>query len=150
MQNFNGIVLVDEAYIDFSKQESYLSKLKQYPNLIVSQTFSKAWGLAAARVGIAYANNPIISIFNKVKPPYNVSKLNQEAAIDALNNKVDFEKNKKIILDQKKWLEQALMELPVIKKIYPSDANFLLAETTNANSIYNQLVSQKVITHSAQ
>lgn len=146
MQNFNGIVLVDEAYIDFSKQESYLSKLKQYPNLIVSQTFSKAWGLAAARVGIAYANNPIISIFNKVKPPYNVSKLNQEAAIDALNNKVDFEKNKKIILDQKKWLEQALMELPVIKKIYPSDANFLLAETTNANSIYNQLVSQKVIT----
>ena len=75
-----------------------------------------------------------------------MSKLNQEAAIDALNNKVDFEKNKKIILDQKKWLEQALMELPVIKKIYPSDANFLLAETTNANSIYNQLVSQKVIT----
>lgn len=146
LQKFNGIVLVDEAYIDFSKQESYLSKLKEYPNLIVSQTFSKAWGLAAARVGIAYANQPIISIFNKVKPPYNVSKLNQEAAIEALNNEVDFEKNKKIILEQKVWLAQSLMELPIIKKIYPSDANFLLVETTDANSIYNELVSQQVIT----
>lgn len=146
LQKFNGIVLVDEAYIDFSKEESYLTKLKQYPNLIVSQTFSKAWGLAAARVGIAYANQPIISIFNKVKPPYNVSKLNQEAAIEALKNEIDFETNKKIILEQKVWLEKAFMELSLIKKIYPSDANFLLVETTDANSIYNQLVSQQVIT----
>lgn len=146
LQKFKGIVIVDEAYIDFSKQESYLLKLNQYPNLIVAQTFSKAWGLAAARVGIAYASESIISLFNKVKPPYNVSKLNQEAALDALANNAEFEKNKKIILDQKIWLEQALMELPIIKKIYPSDANFLLVETTDANSIYNQLVSQQVIT----
>ena len=146
LQKFSGIVLVDEAYIDFSKQESLLSKLNQYPNLIVSQTFSKAWGLAAARVGIAYASELIISIFNKVKPPYNVSKLNQDAAIDALKNELIFEKNKNTIIDQKVWLEQKLSELPIIKKIYPSDANFILVETSDANAIYKQLVDQHVIT----
>lgn len=146
LQKFNGIVLVDEAYIDFSKRESFLSKIKQYPNLIVLQTFSKAWGLAAARVGTAYANQPIISLFNKVKPPYNVSKLNQEAAIEALKNEFDFEKNKGIILEQKIWLEQALIGLPVIKKVYPSDANFLLVETIEADFVYHRLVSQQVIT----
>jgi histidinol-phosphate aminotransferase len=146
LQKFNGIVLVDEAYIDFSDQPSFLNLLSQYPNLIIAQTFSKAWGLAAARVGIAYASASIISIFNKVKPPYNVSKLNQEAALVALNNENEFEKNKKIILDQKLWLEKELLDLPIIKKLYPSDANFILVETTDANSIYDQLVGMQVIT----
>lgn len=146
LQKFNGIVLVDEAYIDFSIHDSFLSKLNQYPNLIVAQTFSKAWGLASARVGIAYSSASVISIFNKVKPPYNVSKLNQDAALDAIANKAEFEKNKKIILEQKNWLEKELKSSPLIKKIYPSDANFILVETTDANSIYNQLVAQQVIT----
>lgn len=146
LQNFNGIVLVDEAYIDFSKHDSMLSKLNQYPNLIVAQTFSKAWGLASARVGIAYASESVISIFNKVKPPYNVGKLNQDAALAALANTAEFEKNKAIILEQKNWLEKELKSSPLIKKTYPSDANFILVETTDANSIYNQLVAQQVIT----
>lgn len=146
LQKFNGIVLVDEAYIDFSEQGSFLAKLNQYPNLIVAQTFSKAWGLAAARVGIAYAGEPVITLFNKVKPPYNVSRLNQEAALEALNNSARFGRNKKTILEQKARLEEELKLLPLIKRIYPSDANFILVETTDANSIYNQLVAQQVIT----
>lgn len=146
LQKFEGIVLVDEAYIDFSTQESLLQKIKLYPNLMVVQTFSKAWGLAAARVGIAYAGEAIISLFNKVKPPYNVSKLNQEAASKALTNFNEFEKNKKVIIKQRNWLEKELKSSPHIKKIYPSDANFILVETTNANYIYNQLVANQVIT----
>jgi histidinol-phosphate aminotransferase len=93
IENFNGIVFLDEAYIDFSEQPSLVSKIKQFPNLIVSQTFSKARGLAAVRVGIAYANETIISVMNKVKPPYNVSQLNQEAAVQSLANEDDFKSN---------------------------------------------------------
>jgi histidinol-phosphate aminotransferase len=146
LEKFNGIILVDEAYIDFSDQPSFLNLLSQYPNLIIAQTFSKAWGLAAARIGIAYASPSIIDLFNKVKPPYNVSKLNQEAAINALDLVDEFEKNRQYILEQKLWLENELKQCPLIKKIYPSDANFLFVETTNANEIYHQLVAQQVIT----
>lgn len=146
LQKFKGIVIVDEAYIDFSKSDSYISKLNQYPNLIVSQTFSKAWGLAAARVGTAFASTQIISLFNKVKSPYNVSELNQKAALTALENFSEFEKRKSIILEQKEWLEKQLSKLAVVKKVYPTDANFFLIETSDANRVYKELVNQKVIT----
>jgi histidinol-phosphate aminotransferase len=146
LQKFKGIVIVDEAYIDFSNSGSFLAIIDQYPNLIVMQTFSKAWGLAAARVGMAYANNMIISFFNKIKPPYNVSDPNQKAALKALEDKAGFEKRKSIILDQRTWLQNQLADLAVIIKIYPTDANFLLVEMTDANRIYNELVRQKVIT----
>ncbi|MFA5972516.1 MAG: histidinol-phosphate transaminase [Lentimicrobiaceae bacterium] len=146
LKKFNGIVIVDEAYIDFSKADSLLTKIGQYPNLIVMQTFSKAWGLAAARVGMAYSNDLIISLFNKVKPPYNVSGPNQKAALKALENIAEFEKRKAIILEQRTWLENQLSGLAVVIKIYPSDANFLLVQMTDANRIYNELVNQKVIT----
>jgi len=146
LQRFNGIVIVDEAYIDFSKAGSLITKIDQYPNLIVMQTFSKAWGLAAARVGMAFSNDLIISFFNKIKPPYNVSGPNQRAALKALKNVAEFEKRKTIILEQRTWLENQLVELAVVIKIYPSDANFLLVEMTDANRIYNELVNQKVIT----
>ncbi len=146
LNNFQGIVVVDEAYIDFSNSESLINKLEKYPNLVVSQTFSKAWGLAAARIGIAYASQEIISFMNKVKPPYNVSKLNQEAAIEALTKVELFQKNKEIILEQREFLKAELLKLTCVKKIYPSDANFLLVEVTNADKIYNQLVEQKVVT----
>lgn len=146
LQKFKGIVIVDEAYIDFSTAGSFINKIKQYPNLIVSQTFSKAWGLAAARVGTAYADISIISLFNKVKSPYNVSELNQKAALNALENYSEFEKRKAIIIEQKEWLEKQLTMLPVVNKVYPSDANFILVEATDANRIYNELVDQKVIT----
>lgn len=146
LNNFNGIVMIDEAYIDFSPSNSCVSMLKLFPNLIVSQTFSKAWGLASARVGIAYANEDVIAIFNKVKPPYNVSKLNQQAAIDALSNLSEFEKNKQIILSEKEKLKDELLQLALVKKVYSSDANFLLVEVTNTNIIYQKLISQKIIT----
>lgn len=146
LQKFNGIVIVDEAYIDFSKAGSLLTKIEQYPNLIVMQTFSKAWGLAAARVGMAYSNDLIISLYNKVKPPYNVSGPNQKAALKSLENVAEFEKRKTLILEQRTWLENHLAGLAVVIRIYPSDANFLLVEMTDANRIYNELVNQKVIT----
>jgi len=146
LQRFKGIVIVDEAYIDFSMANSFLTKIDQYPNLIVMQTFSKAWGLAAARVGMAYSNDLIISLYNKVKPPYNVSGPNQKAALMALQDKAGFEKRKSIILEQRTWLQNQLDGLAIVIKLYPSDANFLLVEMTDANRIYNELVNQKVIT----
>lgn len=144
--NFNGIVFVDEAYIDFSSQPSLLEKVKKYPNLIVSQTFSKARGLAAARVGIAYADKNIISLLNKIKPPYNISQLNQEAAIQSLNDETNFKINVELIKSQKEILRKSLLTLDFVKKIYPSDANFLLVEMKNATSVYNSLIAQQIVT----
>jgi histidinol-phosphate aminotransferase len=146
INNFNGIVILDEAYIDFAKGESSINLINQYNNIIVSQTFSKAWGLAAARVGVAYANPQIISLYNKVKPPYNISELNQKAALKALNNMDKFQQNVATILNEKEQLKKALQQLDLIKKIYPSDANFLLIEVENADEVYTVLVNQKIIT----
>ncbi|WP_298395464.1 histidinol-phosphate transaminase [Flavobacterium sp.] len=146
ISNFNGIVFLDEAYIDFSEQPSLVAKIKQYPNLIVSQTFSKARGLAAVRVGIAYANETIISVMNKVKPPYNVSQLNQEAAVQSLADDSVFKSNVQLIKSERELLKIALLELDFVTKIYPSDANFLLVEMENATAIYNSLIEQQIIT----
>ncbi|MFT6166199.1 MAG: histidinol-phosphate aminotransferase [Vicingaceae bacterium] len=146
LNNFTGIVNIDEAYIDFSETVSWVNELNNYPNLIVSQTFSKAWGLAAARVGAAYASKEIIALFNKVKPPYNVSQLNQQAAINALGNTVLFEENKQLILNEKKRLVESLAQINLITKIYPSDANFLLVQVVDANKTYADLVQKRVIT----
>ena len=146
LKRFKGIVFVDEAYIDFSKTDSYLSKLNLYPNLIISQTFSKARGLAAVRVGTAFASKEIISLYNKVKPPYNVSKLNQEAALQSLENQQQFEQNKNNILLQRSFLQNELEKITLVKKIYPTDANFMLVEVEDADKIYSELVNQKVIT----
>jgi histidinol-phosphate aminotransferase len=146
IEKFNGIIFIDEAYIDFSNAESFIKKIAQYPNIIISQTFSKAWGLAAARVGTAYASKAIIDLYNKVKPPYNVSKLNQDEALKTLLAVDNFEKNKNIILEERKKLIKNLSALPIVKRIYPSDANFILVELDNANKIYEILVAAKVIT----
>ncbi|MCG8238740.1 histidinol-phosphate transaminase [Tenacibaculum finnmarkense] len=145
LENFNGIVLIDEAYIDFSSRASYSTKLEKYPNLIVSQTFSKAWGLAGVRVGAAYANQQVIDLYNKVKPPYNVSALNQEAVLKSLGNLDEFEINKNNIINEKETLINELKKIDFVKKIYPSEANFILIEVTNADLIYNKLVSEKII-----
>ena len=147
LENFNGIVFIDEAYIDFSPEESFRNQIKNYPNLIVSQTFSKAWGMASVRVGIAYASEEIIKFYNKVKPPYNISQLNQDAILNTLNDeKVNqVSENIKIILEEKKSLIQNLKKLNLVKTIFPSDANFVLIEVDNANSVYQELVNQNVI-----
>ncbi len=146
LKRFKGIVFVDEAYVDFSKTNSYLSKLSSYPNLIISQTFSKARGLAAVRVGTAFASKEIISLYNKVKPPYNVSKLNQEAALQSLQDQQQFEENKQNILAQRSYLLKELEKITFVKKIYPTDANFMLVEVEDADKVYKELVSKKVIT----
>lgn len=145
LDNFNGIVIIDEAYIDFSTRISYSTQLEKYPNLIVSQTFSKAWGLAGARVGVAYANSEIIDLYNKVKPPYNVSILNQEAVVASLDNLAKFEQNKNTIINEKEKLISEFKNIELIKQIYPTEANFILIEVTNANAIYKELVAQKII-----
>jgi len=145
LHNFKGIVIVDEAYIDFSKDASLLGLITTYTNLIISQTFSKAWGLAAARVGMAYANETIVSFYNKVKPPYNVSELNQKAALNALNNQNIFDENRSAILAEKQILKTELLKLNVVRNVYPSDANFLLVELENANEVYTYLVEQQVV-----
>ena len=147
LENFNGIVFIDEAYIDFSPEESFRNQIKNYPNLIVSQTFSKAWGMASVRVGIAYASEEIIKFYNKVKPPYNISQLNQAAILNTLNdeNINQVSENIKIILEEKKSLIQNLEKLDLVKKIFPSDANFILISVDNANLVYQELVNQNVI-----
>lgn len=145
LQNFSGIVVVDEAYIDYSDTASLSEKLVQYPNLIVLQTLSKAWGLAAVRVGLAFASNEIITLFNKVKPPYNISRLNYEAAITALCNTCEFERQKNTVLQERVKLISALSQLSSVTKIYPTDANFVLARVTDADAVYNALVQKGII-----
>ena len=146
LKEFHGIVVIDEAYIDFSNNTSWSKLLDKYPNIIVTQTFSKAWALASARVGIAYASEDIVQLLNKVKMPYNISKLNQQSAIDALDNESEFKMNIEIILKEKEQLIQKLNQLEMVQKIYPSDANFLLVEFDDANKLYQDLVAQKIIT----
>ena len=145
LTNFNGIVVVDEAYIDFSERTSFIEKLVLYPNLVVVQTFSKAWGLAAARIGIAYASETIIALMQKVKPPYNVSSLNQEAALKALDNEHVIVHQKVHILEQRTYLETSLSQLPIVKKVFPSDANFILIEVEDADKLYEHLVIKNIV-----
>lgn len=147
LENFNGIVFIDEAYIDFSPEESFRIQIKNNPNLIVSQTFSKAWGMASIRVGIAYASEEIIKFYNKTKPPYNISQLNQNAILNALNdeNINQVSENIKLILNEKKNLIQNLEQLKLVKKIFPTDANFILIEVENADLIYQKLINENVI-----
>lgn len=145
LKNFKGIVIVDEAYVDFSTKESLLSVLDDYKNLVVIQTFSKAWGLAGIRLGMAFAWIEIINVLNKIKYPYNINSLTLEKAKETLEN--DTSKNKWIndILGAKTRLIKELQELPFVIKVYPSDANFLLVKVNAAREIYNYLVDKKII-----
>jgi len=145
IQNFSGIVVVDEAYIDFAASDSLVKKLDLYPNLIVLQTLSKAWGLAAVRLGIAYAGKDIIKYLNKVKPPYNISTPNQSAALTALQDIPTFSLRREIILSEKDKMLTELQKLSFVLTVYPSDTNFFLVEVTDANAIYNQLIAGKII-----
>ncbi len=145
LENFEGIVIIDEAYIDFSKKESFVSKISTYKNLIVSQTFSKAWGLAGVRVGAAYADESILKLYNSVKPPYNVSTPNQEAVLEALSNYKIVRDKIQLILQERNILKQQLASLKTVNKIYPSDANFLLVNVDDANAVYQYLIKKNVI-----
>ncbi|MDX2362608.1 MAG: histidinol-phosphate transaminase [Crocinitomicaceae bacterium] len=145
LNKFNGIVVLDEAYIDFSNSESWSQQLNRFPNLIVLQTFSKAHGLASARVGVAYADIELIALLNKVKPPYNVSALNQQAALQSLNRRNEYETNIELILNQRNILSIELEKLNCVKRVYPSDANFLLVEFVDSKEVYEQLLASKIV-----
>ncbi len=145
LNRFDGLVVVDEAYMDFAEVESTVSLLLHYPNLVVLQTFSKAWGLAALRLGIAYADRPIIAILNKIKPPYNISLHTQETAERALEMVSEKEAMVKKINEQRERVKIALQELPIVRTVYPSDANFLLAQVVDAKVVYDYLLEKKII-----
>lgn len=145
LEQFQGLVIVDEAYIDFSQEESITKYLRKYPNLIVLQTMSKAWGSAAIRCGMAFASKDIINIYNKVKYPYNVNLLTQQQALERLNNLFEVEQWVKLLLQERGRLMEAFKILPICNKVYPTDANFFLAEMTDAQAIYDYLVEKGII-----
>jgi len=145
VSHFRGIVLLDEAYSDFSEKPSFIRKTERYPNLIVMQTFSKALGLAAARIGIAFANHAIISDFDKVKPPYNVRGVNQKAALCKMAEGISFRNQVKEIIRERERVAEEIRKLPLTRKVYPSDANFLLVKVTDADLIYEKLVNNDII-----
>jgi len=145
IQDFSGIVVIDEAYIDFSTQESWISRLNDFPNLIVTQTLSKAYGLAGIRLGVCYASKEIISVLNKIKPPYNVNQLTQEAALERLKNQDQVNQEVQEIISERNQLIVDLQEIVLVNKIYPSDANFLLVKVDDANKRYDQLVKQGIV-----
>jgi histidinol-phosphate aminotransferase len=145
LTNFNGIVAVDEAYINFSRQKTFIQELTEYANLVVLQTLSKAWGLAGLRVGMAFASEEIIEVMNKVKPPYNVNEASQQLALQALANVDQVNSWIKQTLDQRDRLVLGLKDFDFVLDIYPSDANFILVKTTDARGIYNFLVEKGII-----
>lgn len=145
LNNFNGLVIVDEAYINYSRQKSFIQELTEYANLVVMQTLSKAWGLAGLRVGMAFASEEIIEVFNRVKPPYNLNQASQQLALEALQNVSQINNWIKEILTERDKLVLALKSFSFVLDIYPSDANFILVKTTDANAIYSFLVARGII-----
>ncbi|MFA6651634.1 MAG: histidinol-phosphate transaminase [Bacteroidales bacterium] len=146
LDNFRGIVIVDEAYLDFSEETSWISRIEKYNNLLVIQTFSKAWGLAAARLGMAFAGEEIVALLNKVKPPYNISSINQQAALYALQDPGKKDQTVALLMKEKERLVKELSRVNRVKRIYPSRANFILIEVDNADYVYRALISEGVIT----
>lgn len=145
LENFSGLVIIDEAYINFARYRSLIPELLNYPNLVILQTLSKAWGLAGLRVGMAFASEPIIDIFNRIKPPYNINIASQKLVLEALNNTDKINAWIKETVEERDKLSAELTMLPFIIKVYPSDANFILVKTNDPIAIYNYLVTKKII-----
>ncbi|MEN9684707.1 MAG: histidinol-phosphate transaminase [Bacteroidota bacterium] len=145
LNNFNGIVVIDEAYINFSQQKTFLQELTEYPNLVVMQTFSKAWGLAGLRLGMAFASTAIIDILNKVKPPYNINQATQELALKALDELGQVNDMIKLLVDMRNALAEVFEQMPTVEKVYPSDANFLLVKIAAAKNIYDFLLTRGIV-----
>ena len=145
LANFKGLVVIDEAYINFAKQKTFIQELTEYANLVVLQTFSKAWGLAALRLGMAFSSRPVIDILNKVKPPYNINQATQDLALAALNNIQQVNQWITITVAERERLRSELAQLPMVKKVYPSDANFILVEVEDAIAAYNTLMDKGII-----
>jgi histidinol-phosphate aminotransferase len=145
LNDFDGIVVIDEAYIDFSPESSLLPELDKYENLILLQTFSKAWGMAGIRLGMAFAQSEIICVFNKIKYPYNINILTQQKALELLVKAPEKEEWVKIILEERNKMVRKLFKLPFVQVVYPSDANFVLVKMHDARGIYEYLTEQKII-----
>lgn len=145
LNNFDGIVVIDEAYINYSRQRSFIQELTEYPNLVVLQTLSKAWGLAALRIGMAFGSLDLIKILNKIKPPYNINQASQELALEALDNISQTNDWIKITVTEREKMKQSLASLSFVQKIYPSDANFLLVKVDDAKKIYQNLTDNGII-----
>lgn len=145
LKSYKGIVVVDEAYIQYSRQTSFIGDLGKYPNLVVLQTLSKAWGLAGLRLGMAFASPEIICYLNKIKYPYNISIATQQLVLDALDNEHSINNWTKQVIGQRKWLREHLAVLPFVVKVYPSDANFILLRTDHSETIYKQLLLKGIV-----
>lgn len=145
LNNFHGIVVIDEAYINFAKQKSFLQELTEYPNLVVMQTFSKAWGLAGLRLGMAFSSTAIIEVLNKVKPPYNINQATQELALKALEEVDQVNDMIKLLVDMREALTEIFLSMPTVEKVYPSDANFILVKIKEARNIYEFLLAKGIV-----
>jgi histidinol-phosphate aminotransferase len=145
LNNFPGLVVIDEAYINFSRQKSFIQELPDYPNLVVMQTLSKAWGLAALRIGMAFASQAIIQIMDKVKPPYNINEPAQELALKALEEVGQVNDMIRIIVHERDRLAEALPQIPMVEQVYPSDANFLLVKVKHARQVYEYLLDCGIV-----
>ncbi len=145
LDNFNGLVVIDEAYIDFTDKDSWIQKINTYPNLIITQTLSKAYGLAGIRLGICYASAAIIAVLNKIKPPYNVNELTQQRALDRLANPIQIKEEISSIIAQRELLLKVLDEVRFVSKIYPTEANFILIKVDNANQRYDELIAKGIV-----
>jgi len=145
IRQFPGIVVIDEAYIDFAAQASFLQHLDQYPNLVIMQTFSKAWGMAGIRLGMGFASNAIVELFNKVKPPYNINQLTQNVALERLEQVQETKDGITTILRARNSLANALQQLSFVQHIHPSDTNFILLKLDDPKAVYDYLVHEKII-----
>ena len=145
LENFKGLVVIDEAYIDFSEKESWLNRLSDYPNLIITQTLSKAYGLAGIRLGICYASEEIIAVLNKIKPPYNVNELTQQRALERLSEPEKIKGEISSIIEQRVKLLEVLVDINFVEKIYPTEANFILIKVDDANKRYDELISKGIV-----
>lgn len=145
LDHFKGLVVIDEAYIDFSEKESWLQKIDQYPNLIITQTLSKAYGLAGIRLGICYASAQIISVLNKIKPPYNVNELTQRRALERLDNTNMIQSEIEAIIKQRDELLKVLLDIKYVEKIFPTEANFILIKVDDANKRYADLIAKGIV-----
>jgi len=145
INNFDGLVVIDEAYINFARQKSFTQELAEYNNVVVLQTLSKAWGLAGLRIGMAFASEEIIHIFNKIKPPYNINQASQQLALEALERVDEINAWIKETVHEREQLSVALLDLPFVHRVYPSDANFILVQVTEPKMIYQYLVHLGII-----
>jgi histidinol-phosphate aminotransferase len=139
------LIVIDEAYIDFSEKESWLTRIEKYPNLIITQTLSKAYGLAGIRLGICYASSEIIAVLNKIKPPYNVNELTQQRALERLSDSKKIESEITAIIKQRDLLLKTLEQVKFVKKIYPTEANFILIKVDDANKRYDELIAKGIV-----